>query len=78
MLIVGDVHGKTNQFLDLVSEYRERSSELLIQENQLPVKASSFDSLIIQLGNLGFQKQWDEVINRTRFICLTELQTYEL
>lgn len=44
MLIIGDVHGKTNQFLDLVSEYRERSSEL-----------------IIQLGDLGFQKQWDEV-----------------
>lgn len=45
MLIIGDVHGKTNQFLDLVSEYRERSSEL-----------------IIQLGDLGFQKHWDEVI----------------
>ena len=45
MLIIGDVHGKINQFLDLVSEYRERSSEL-----------------IIQLGDLGFSKQWDEVI----------------
>lgn len=46
MLIIGDVHGKINQFLDLISEYREKSSEL-----------------IIQLGDLGFQKQWDEVIN---------------
>jgi len=44
MLIVGDVHGKINQFLDIVSEYRERSSDL-----------------IVQLGDLGFQKQWDEV-----------------
>ena len=44
MLIIGDVHGKIFQFLDLVSEYRERSSEL-----------------VIQLGDLGFQKQWDEV-----------------
>lgn len=44
MLIIGDVHGKVNQFLDLVSEYRERSKDL-----------------IIQLGDLGFQKHWDEV-----------------
>ena len=46
MLIVGDVHGKVNQFLDLVSKYRERSKDL-----------------IIQLGDLGFQKHWNEVIN---------------
>ena len=45
MLIVGDVHGKVNQFLDIVADYRSKSSEL-----------------IIQLGDLGFQKQWDEVI----------------
>ena len=44
MLIVGDVHGKINQFLDIVADYRSKSSEL-----------------IIQLGDLGFQKQWDEV-----------------
>ena len=61
MLIVVDVHGKISQFLDLVADYRKRSSELLIRENQLSVKASSFDRLIIQLGDLGFQKHWDEV-----------------
>jgi len=44
MLIIGDVHGKTNQFLDLVADYRKRSSDL-----------------IIQLGDLGFQKQWKEL-----------------
>lgn len=44
MLIVGDVHGKVNQFLDIVADYRSKSSEL-----------------IIQLGDLGFSKQWDEV-----------------
>ncbi len=44
MLIVGDVHGKVNQFLDIVADYRSKSSEL-----------------IIQLGDLGFQKQWNEV-----------------
>ena len=44
MLIIGDVHGKINQFLDIVADYRSKSSEL-----------------IIQLGDLGFQKQWDEV-----------------
>ena len=44
MLIIGDVHGKISQFLDLVSEYRERSTDL-----------------IIQLGDLGFSKHWDEV-----------------
>lgn len=61
MLIIGDIHGKISQFLDLVSEYRKTSKDL-----------------IIQLGDLGFQKQWDEVINGTQFICLAELQTYEL
>lgn len=45
MLIVGDVHGKIYQFLDIVADYRKRSTEL-----------------IIQLGDLGFSKQWDEVI----------------
>ena len=45
MLIVGDVHGKINQFLDIIADYRKTSSDL-----------------IIQLGDLGFQKQWDEVI----------------
>lgn len=44
MFIVGDVHGKIDQFLDIVADYRQRSTEL-----------------IIQLGDLGFQKQWDEV-----------------
>lgn len=44
MLIVGDVHGKIDQFLDLVADYRKTSNDL-----------------IIQLGDLGFQKQWDEV-----------------
>lgn len=44
MLIIGDVHGKIDQFLDIVADYRKRSNEL-----------------IIQLGDLGFQKQWDEV-----------------
>ena len=44
MIVVGDVHGKVNQFLDIVADYRQRSTEL-----------------IIQLGDLGFQKQWDEV-----------------
>ena len=45
MLIVGDIHGKINQFLDIVADYRKRSNEL-----------------IVQLGDLGFSKQWDEVI----------------
>ena len=45
MLIIGDIHGKVSQFLDIVADYRSKSSEL-----------------IIQLGDLGFSKQWDEII----------------
>lgn len=57
MLIVGDVHGKVNQFLGIVAEYRSKSSEL-----------------IIQLGDLGFQKQWDEVIQYCRDTNETNLR----